>query len=127
MAGYSHRTLLEKLGYQPDDSVYVVNGPDWFVRELGQHNIVVLPAIPATWAHGFFTSKAQLQTFLSQTDIEEIEKGMWISWPKKSSKMPTDLTEHDLHDHILPANWVDTKVAAIDETWSGFKFVRRKT
>jgi len=51
---------------------------------------------------------------------------LWVSWPKKSSKLNIDLTEQDLRDAILPTGWVDVKVCAIDEDWSGLKFLKRK-
>jgi len=127
MDGYSGKPLIEKLGYEPDDSVYIVNAPDWFARELGQHNVVALPGLPATWAHAFFTKQVDMITFLQTTDLKEIEKGLWMSWPKKASQTASDLTEQDFRDYILPLGWVDVKVAAIDDTWSGLKFVRRKT
>jgi len=50
----------------------------------------------------------------------------WAAWPKKASKVPTDITEGVLRDLLLPKGWVDTKVCAIDATWSGLRFVRRK-
>lgn len=64
--------------------------------------------------------------FIRHTDLEHIEKSLWVSWPKKASKVVADINEQDIRDSILPSDWVDTKVAAIDETWSGLKFLRRK-
>ena len=51
---------------------------------------------------------------------------MWVAWPKQSSGMTTDLTEQTFRDLLLPSGWVDVKVCAIDDTWSGLKFVLRK-
>ena len=51
---------------------------------------------------------------------------IWLSWPKKSSPLYVDLTEQDFRNHILPLGWVDVKVCAVDEDWSGLKFLRRK-
>jgi hypothetical protein len=81
--------------------------------------------LPALWAHGFFKSQAELDTFLDTIDLDSIEKGLWVSWPKKTSGIKTDLTEQTFRDKILPLGWVDIKVAAIDEIWSGLKFTRR--
>jgi hypothetical protein len=50
---------------------------------------------------------------------------LWVAWPKKASGVPTDLTENVLRDMLLPTGWVDTKVCAVDETWSGLKFLKR--
>jgi hypothetical protein len=50
---------------------------------------------------------------------------VWVAWPKKSSGVATDLTENVLRDVLLPTGWVDVKVCAIDQTWSGLKFVKR--
>ena len=68
-----------------------------------------------------------LAGFLDNTELGEIEKSLWVSWPKKSSGAQTDLTEQDFRDAILPLGWVDTKVISIDDTWSALKFLRRKT
>jgi hypothetical protein len=67
-----------------------------------------------------------LHIFLDSIDLGDIEKGLWVSWPKKSSGVKTDLTEQAFRDAILPLGWVDTKVVAIDQTWSALKFLRRK-
>ena len=52
---------------------------------------------------------------------------IWVSWPKKSSPLYIDLTEQDFRDHILPLGWVDVKVCAVDDDWSGLKFLKRKS
>lgn len=81
---------------------------------------------PAHWAHGFFETTAEVETFLDEFNFDDIQKGVWVSWPKKASGIKTDLSEQTFRDLILPLGWVDTKVAAIDETWSGLKFLRRR-
>ena len=86
----------------------------------------VTPDLPATHAHLFFASRRELQDFLNEYDINQVEKTVWFSWPKKASGVKTDLTEQSFRDAILPLGWVDTKVAAVDDTWSGLKFLRRK-
>lgn len=127
MAGYAETPLLQKLGYQPHDSVYTLQAPAWFTKLLNDGNITTLPATPATWTHGFFTELNELKAFLEKLELNDIEKGLWVSWPKKSSSITTELTEQTFRDEILPLGWVDTKVCAIDDTWSGLKFLRRKT
>jgi hypothetical protein len=125
-AGYSGKKLVEKLGYKPIDTVYIYNAPENFQDYLRDEHVVGSYGLPALWAHGFFKSQADLHEFLDSIDLDDIEKGLWVSWPKKSSKVKTDLTEQNFRDVILPLGWVDTKVAAIDETWSALKFLRRK-
>jgi hypothetical protein len=126
-AGYSGVPLLKKLGYQTGQSILLLNSPDWFQNELRRAGIEASRNEPATWAHFFCESQEQLADFLDSVDLDQIEKGFWVSWPKKSSGIKTDVTEQTFRDVILPLGWVDTKVAAIDETWSGLKFLRRKS
>jgi hypothetical protein len=125
-SGYSGKILVDKLGYKPIDTVYVYNAPKDFLDYLKEEHVVGSHGLPALWAHGFFKSKSELHTFLDSIALDGIEKGLWVSWPKKTSKVKTDLIEQVFRDAILPLGWVDTKVAAIDETWSGLKFYRRK-
>jgi hypothetical protein len=124
--GYSAKKLIEKLGYKPLDTIYVFNAPKDFSSYLKQEHIIGSHGLPALWAHGFFMSQAELYTFLDSINLDSIEKGLWVSWPKKSSSVKTNLTEQTFRDSILPLGWVDIKVAAIDDVWSGLKFVRRK-
>lgn len=126
MSGYSSTPLLKKLGYEPGESVYLVHPPDWFLDELEDQGIINVGTRPSTWSHGFFTKQSDLEQFLTYFMDHQPEKGLWLSWPKKASKVATNLTEQTFRDLILPLGWVDTKVAAIDETWSGLKFLRRK-
>lgn len=125
-AGYSNTPLLKKLGYEPGNSVLALYAPDWFAEELKDGGVMLATALPATWAHGFFYSKNVVEHFLASVPLEDIVKGLWVSWPKKASHVVTDLTEQVFRDLILPLGWVDIKVAAIDDTWSGLKFTRRK-
>jgi hypothetical protein len=125
-SGYSGKPLIDKFGYRPIDTVYIYNAPEDFQEYLRDRHVVGSHGLPALWAHGFFKARADLDTFLDSIDLDDIEKGLWVSWPKKSSGVKTDLTEQTFRDAILPLGWVDVKVAAIDETWSGLKFLRRK-
>jgi hypothetical protein len=124
--GYSGKPLIDKLGFRPGDEIFVETTPDWYSRFAAENGLELKPDLPATHAHLFFASKVELRQFLDDYDIEEIEKSLWVSWPKKASKVATDLTEQTFRDYLLPLGWVDTKVAAIDETWSGLLFYRRK-
>jgi hypothetical protein len=125
-AGYSGKELIEKLGYKPLDTIYIFNAPHDFKTYLKKESVIATSGLPALWAHGFFNSQAELHDFLDSIDLDDIEKGLWVSWPKKSSRVKTDLTEQTFRDTILPLGWVDIKVVAIDENWSGLKFTRRK-
>jgi hypothetical protein len=125
-AGYSGKSLVDKLGYKPLDTVYIFKAPQDFKSYLKEEAVIATSGLPSLWAHGFFRSQAELHTFLDSINLDSIEKGLWMSWPKKSSGTKTDLTEQTFRDVILPTGWVDVKVAAIDDTWSGLKFLRRK-
>src|SRR3989344_1998500 len=115
MAGYSQTPLLKKLGYKEGDSINLRGGPDWLVAKLIAGNIKVTNATNTTWAHWFVYSVSELNHQLASFPLEDIEKGLWVSWPKKTSKLKTDLTEQALRNLILPIGWVDIKVAAIDD------------
>jgi hypothetical protein len=125
MSGYSGTPLAQKLGFAAGDSVYVEDTPAWYSDFAAQHDLELTPGLPATHAHLFCGSRAELTDFLSNNNLAEIERSLWVSWPKKSSGLQTDIGEQDLRDLILSLGWVDTKVAAVDDTWSGLKFVRR--
>ena len=77
--------------------------------------------------HIFTTSKEELQPFLAKCRGKLKSTGMiWVSWPKKAAKMPTDITEETIREVALPIGFVDIKVCAVDEVWSGLKLVVRK-
>lgn len=124
--GYSGTPLIKKLGFTPGDRVYVEDTPDWYSEFATVHDLELTPDLPATHAHLFFDSKAQLTEWLDEVSLSDIKKSLWVSWPKKASDVKTDLTEQSFRDVILPLGWVDTKVCAVDDTWSGLKFLRRQ-
>ena len=130
MAGYSGTPLAKKLGIKPGTHVFVENGPANY-RQL----LEPLPegvtfhrrlAAPVDLIH-LFTTEAQLTaTKLSHYRHRIAEDGaIWVSWPKKASKVPTDVTEDVIRGLALPLGLVDVKVCAVDETWSGLKLVIR--
>jgi hypothetical protein len=125
-AGYSGTPLDKKMGFQPGDTIYVADTPGWYSEWAAAYSLELEPSLPATHAHIFFNNRRGVGAFLKQTDLSQVEKSLWVSWPKQASKVKTDLTEQTFRDLILPLGWVDTKVAAIDDTWSGLKFLRRK-
>lgn len=120
-------TLIKKLGFAMNESVVTIGEPEWYASDLVMHGIENERSLPATWVHIFSESKAELEALIGTLDLEAIEKGIWISWPKKASKTPSTLSEDHLREIMLPLGWVDTKVCAIDQTWSALKFLRRKS
>ncbi len=125
MSGLTETPLLKKLGYQPGQCVVLLHAPEWFADLLHDGRIILNGQSP-DWTHTFFTSETEVSKWLETHDLETSSKGLWVSWPKKASGVPSDLTEQTFRNLILPRGWVDIKVCAIDDTWSGLKFVRRK-
>ena len=123
VAGYSGTPLERKLGVKPEHVVLLDNAPDTF--ELDATTTRRLPKrldISLT----FHTSAAALTRRLPPLIERTEQAGMvWVCWPKKAAKVPTDLDENLVRTIGLAAGVVDVKVCAIDETWSGLKFVRR--
>src|SRR3954464_2411082 len=116
MAEHSDKPLAEKLGFASGDSVFVETTPDWYTEFADGNGLELEPGLPATHAHIFCEHEAELADFLNHNKLSDIEKSFWISWPKKSSGHQADLTENKIRDAILPLGWVDTKVAAVDDT-----------
>jgi hypothetical protein len=130
MAGYSGTPLPKKLGIRENYCVLLMNPPDSFERKLdpmpagaeitadpGQANVAVL----------FVRSETELaRDFRSLAKTLPQRVALWIAWPKKVSGIKTDITENIVREFGLGAGWVDYKVCAIDETWSGLCFARRK-
>ena len=130
MAGYSGTPLIQKIGIKPGHRVILRNHPASFVKDLGEFpdgaqssgrlsgkaNVVV-----------YFTERlAGLEKDFSRLASALVADGMlWIGWPKRASGRPTDLTEDVVRRVGLASGLVDVKVCAIDDTWSGLKFVIR--
>jgi hypothetical protein len=130
MAGYSGTPLLKKIGIKPGDRVFVVNEPNEFMGLLGElpdGSIVVgRPKSDLNVGILFITSAADLKKRFGTARKLLVQNGMlWVAWPKKSSGVDTDLNENVVRDIGLAEGMVDTKVCAIDETWSGLRFVIR--
>jgi hypothetical protein len=129
-SGYSGSPLPKKLGIREGSRVAVVSAPDGFTRVLGP-----LPAGVdlRTDARGrcdvvvfFVTRRAELaRRFPSFVRALQTDGGLWVSWPKKTSGVATDLGFDAVQEVGLHAGLVDNKVCAIDGTWSGLRFVRR--
>ena len=130
-AGYSGTPLAKKLGIREGDTVALVGAPDGFETELeGLPDGVELrrrsggkPAVVL-----LFTTQAKdlEKRFPALAKSVWPDRSLWIAWPKKSSGVATDLDENRLRDIGLPHGLVDNKVCAINEVWSGLRFVWRK-
>ena len=130
MAGYSGKPLVEKLGIKAGASVAIVNAPKGYDRILGKLPSRVTRKAstlgPLDFVQFFTAEKRELERRFGELARALAPAGMlWISWPKKSSGVPTDLTEDVIRGVGLAHGLVDVKVAAVDEVWSGLKFVRR--
>lgn len=119
--------LIEKLGYAPGEAVDTVDAPDWFLEYLRGNGVHTHAKLPTEWLHMFMTNREQTEHFMRHLKFNEIEKGLWVSWPKKGSGIHSDLNDQAIRDIVLPYDWVDVKVCAIDDTWSGLLFVRRQS
>ena len=131
MAGYSGTPLPQKLGIKPGLTVVTINTPANYRRLLG--------AIPegvtfsdylkpdSSFVHMFINKRSELETRLSVLREKIADTGtVWVSWPKRSASVPTDVTEDVVRAIALPLGFVDVKVSAIDETWSGLKLMVRR-
>ena len=135
--GYSGTPLPKKLGLKDGQRVLFIDLP----KELAdlRKSCQFAEATTATWknwkdgdpgydvVHAFTTSRATLEANAMPL-MDEIDRdgAIWISWPKKASKVPTDITEDVIREVVLPVGLVDVKVAAVNEVWSGLKLVIRK-
>jgi len=129
--GYSGTPLARKLGIGEGAKVFARNAPGDYAR--------LLEPIPSDIAfetrlskdtdviHVFYDRRAELKTELEvlRTSIRS-DAAVWVSWPKKTSKVPTDITEETIRELALPLGFVDVKVCAVSEVWSGLKLVIRK-
>jgi hypothetical protein len=128
-AGYSGTPLPRKLGIKPDSRVLLVGAPADF--SLGELPPGVVPhRRPGTGAYDVILAFCPDLTTLRHRFAPLARRltpagALWIAWPKKASGVPTDLTENVVREHGLAAGLVDVKVAAIDPTWAGLKFVVR--
>jgi hypothetical protein len=130
VAGYSSRSLVEKLGIKPRTRIAILNPPRGFRTTLGKlpAGVRVTSRVSRTYPfiHFFTRDRAVLEKEMPGLLRALAPDGaLWVSWPKKASGVPTDMTEDVVRAVALPTGLVDVKVAAIDEVWSGLKLVRR--
>ena len=122
----------KKLGIKANSELCVVNAPDGYAALVaplpGDVRTVTTFAPSADLVHLFVTLRIDLESTLTLIRPKLKADGVvWVSWPKKASKAPTDITEDIIRAVALPMGFVDVKVCAVDEKWSGLKLVIRKT
>src|SRR5262245_47179532 len=130
-AGYSGTPLARKLSLKDGMRVWWDGMPDSVRDEIELEGLVLdhltKPEAPIDGAHIFVIIRADLEARLQQLLPLLDPAGMiWVSWPKKAAKVPTDITEDVIRDVCLPMGLVDVKVCAVDTTWSGLKLVVRR-
>jgi hypothetical protein len=129
--GYSGTPLAKKLGIKEDSRVCVLDAPKDYAKlvEPLPKGAQLVSRIDAKTeiVHLFATERARLGKAL-QAALGELQPAaaIWVSWPKKASKVATDITENTVRELALPLGLVDIKVCAVDEVWSGLKLVLRK-
>jgi len=129
-SGYSRTPLAKKLGIKNNFKLKLVHQPDYYFKLFTDLppdiKLVKDNKSKKDFIHYFTKSAAQLQKDIKTLRQEIEENGIiWISWPKKASKVETDVTENIVRDLALKNGLVDVKVCAVDEIWSGLKLVIR--
>ncbi|HXC10488.1 MAG TPA: hypothetical protein VNV61_16265 [Steroidobacteraceae bacterium] len=130
-AGYSGTPLVKKLGIGANACVCAKYAPDTYIKLLeplpSGVSFHVKPSESTDVVHVFVDRKRTLLKELSALRKTLRSSAIvWVSWPKKSSKVPTDITEDTIRETALPLGFVDIKVCAVTEVWSGLKLVVRK-
>ena len=131
-AGYSGTPLARKLSLKDGMRVWFDDMPDAVRDEIGREGLALellgAPAAPLDAAHIFVTARVDMEAKLAVLRPLLAPSGfIWVSWPKKASKVPTDITEDGIRDAVIPGtDFVDVKVCAIDSTWSGLKLMVRR-
>jgi hypothetical protein len=131
-AGYSGTPLPQKLGIKPGMTLHVVDPPMDYAALIAPMGRKVAFATRLSkdveLLHAFVTKTGRLQEVLDRARAGlDAEAVVWVSWPKKASGLTSEITEDTVRDVALPLGFVDVKVCAVDQTWSGLKLVVRKT
>jgi len=129
-AGYSGTPLPKKLGVTAGARLMLLHAPDGFDDTLGElpDGVTVVRRLSGTAdvVVAFIDRRAHFEAAIER--LEQVifpAGGLWIAWPKKASKVPTDMTEDVVREVALPRGLVDNKVCAIDDVWSGLRVVWR--
>ena len=128
-AGYSGTPLAKKLSLKPGMRAWRSAMPESVAAEIADSGVDLLdtPATPLDCAHVFVTERVELERQLRALKPLLAPGGfIWVSWPKKASRVPTDIAEDTIRAVCLPIGLVDVKVCAIDTIWSGLKLMMRR-
>lgn len=133
-AGYSGTPLARKLGIGEDDEVAVIGAAEGFTDRLAADlhgEAVIRSSIDEAALFdvivAFVTWRAELEAELDRLRSKMAPAcGLWIAWPKRASRVPTDMSDNVIREVALPTGLVDNKVCAIDQTWSGLRLVIRR-
>jgi hypothetical protein len=129
MSGYSGTPLAKKLSLKPGQRAWFDAMPASVEAEIGDSGVerLAAPQPDIDAAHIFVTERADLEAKIARLlPLLDRSGFLWVSWPKKASKVPTDINEDVIRDVALPTGLVDVKVCAVDETWSGLKLMIRR-
>ena len=131
MAGYSGTALSKKLGIKSGSKIFLSQSPEDYLDLLAPlpEAVEITPRITRETdiVHLFETRKTGLaHSLVYALSLIKQDAAIWVSWPKRSSKVPTDITEDTIREVALPLGLVDIKVCAVDEIWSALKLVIRK-
>jgi hypothetical protein len=130
-AGYSGTPLTKKLGFKERSLVLLVDAPKDYARLVAPMpagvQFISKPSQAVDIAHVFVSRRSTLSKHLSQLrKTLNVRATIWVSWPKKTAKVTTDITEDTVREVALPLGFVDIKVCAVTDIWSGLKLVVRK-
>ena len=130
-AGYSGTPLARKLSLKDGMRVWFAEMPDSVRTEIDAYGLTLseeeLPTPGLNAAHIFVTDRAEMERQLAiLRDMIDPAGQVWVSWPKKTAKVDTDITEDIIREVALPIGFVDIKVCAVDTVWSGLKLVIRR-
>ena len=134
-AGYSGKSLIEKIGLKPLEVLAVIRAPEDYPRLVAP--LPIGAEVREVEVGGDVAGAAVIHLFVrSQAELDRDGPALaaaapdgaalWISWPKKASPLFCGVTEDDIRTVLLPTGWVDVKVAAVDPDWSGLKLLRRR-
>ena len=130
-AGYSGKPLAAKLGIGPGMTVLAIGAPSdyaaWLAPLPSGARLVARATAGISFAHLFATERTPLARELArQRERLPADAVLWVSWPKKASRQASEISEDTVRELALPLGWVDVKVCAVSEVWSGLKLVVRK-
>lgn len=129
--GYSGTPLAKKLGFRERSTVLLIDAPKDYAQLVAPAptgvQFISKPNRNVDIAHVFVSRRSSLSKHLSKLrEALNVQASIWVSWPKKTAKVPTDITEDTIREVALPLGFVDIKVCAVTDVWSGLKLVLRK-